>query len=507
MTWAAQVGHVVVKDVRQARWLLLAYLIIVALAMARALDWPGTSNTVFETAMYAVVLTGMFLTAYYVQADSPSRSDAFWASRPFQPTAMLVAKLLVATVAVAAPALVAQVMALRDNGVAVAATPPLVMQSTWMYGGWLLIAAVLAAVTSDLRGFTTALVASFIAFVLASTLVDGFWQWTSALVERVTPIASGAFGVAAALAVLYALYTTRTMRRRVWAGVGLSVAGSAVAIFAPWTPLAPGQPAMAMPAGVSFRVTLRGSDPQASLAVTVDGVRPSRYAMTLGAPAIVLRLADGTPLRLPFNNDRLDLTWAPLPLGRDIRVIGYSDAPYGYTKTISLTPSERDALRRGIVKATMEGSLAAREPRAVVTVPLRTGAVGRREGTRVDIITAFRHGEDSFAEVRRTGISGSSDGIAFAAGTDPSLNAPHYVLVNPARHEAVTLTEGMTRSSSDGVVVPGAWRYMVQSTLRPAAQAGDPTKDDTWLSQARLAVIDWVPRNESWVHVDATVVP
>jgi hypothetical protein len=381
------------------------------------------------------------------------------------------------------------------------------MQSTWMYGGWLLIAAVLAAVTSDLRGFTTALVASFIAFVLASTLVDGFWQWASALVERLTPLASGALGIAAALAVLYTLYTTRTVRRRVWAGVVLSVAGSAVAIFAPRTPPAPRPTVMAMPAGVSFRVALRESGSQASLAVTVDGVRPSRYAMMLGAPAIVLRLADGTTMRLPFNNDRLDLTWAPLPLGQEVRVVGYSDVPYGYTRTIDLTPSDRDALRRGIVKATIEGSLAAREPRAVVTVPFRTGAVGRRDGTRVDIITAFRHGEDSFAEVRRTGISDSSDGIAFAAGSDPSLNAPHYVLVNPARHEAVTLTEGRTSSTSDGVVVPGAWRYMAQSTLRPAPQAGDPVKDDAWLSQARLAVIDWVRRNESWVRVDATVVP
>ena len=48
MTWAAQVRHVMAKDIRQARWLLSGYLGIVLIAWVRALAWLGTPRTAYD---------------------------------------------------------------------------------------------------------------------------------------------------------------------------------------------------------------------------------------------------------------------------------------------------------------------------------------------------------------------------------------------------------------------------------------------------------------------------
>jgi hypothetical protein len=274
----------------------------------------------------------------------------------------------------------------------------------------------------------------------------------------------------------------------------------------PTAPTDPAAPAT-IPPGVGIRVALQESAQEASLAVTVDGVRAGAYTTVLEAPAVVLRVRDGAPMRVLFNNDRLDLSWASLPVGRDVRVVGYPDTPGRYTRMLSLTPSQRDALRQGILGATVEGSLMTREPRAVVTVPFRTGAVARRGGTRVDILTTFRDARDSLATVRRAAVSDEPGGLALVAGSDPAWNAPRYVLVNPDRHEAVTVTDGMTGATSDGVVIPGAWQYATTSTLRLVPRVSDPAGDERWLAHAQLAVIDWLPRRQSWVHIDATVAP
>jgi hypothetical protein len=159
MTWFAQVRHVMAKDVRQARWFLIAYGSVVLLATAHALQWPGASNGILDTSMFMVVVTGMFLVASFIQADSPFRSDAFWASRPFHPMAMLVAKLSLATLVVMVPALTGQLAALADNAVPMTSLLTLAGRSVWMYALWLLVAMLLAAMTRDVRGFTTALVA------------------------------------------------------------------------------------------------------------------------------------------------------------------------------------------------------------------------------------------------------------------------------------------------------------------------------------------------------------
>ena len=90
MTWLADVRHVLAKDVRQFRWMLIVYLAFVLAAMARGLGWAPLEVLGSGLGPIAVVLTGMIILASIVQTDSPVRMNAFWATHPLRPSAMAV---------------------------------------------------------------------------------------------------------------------------------------------------------------------------------------------------------------------------------------------------------------------------------------------------------------------------------------------------------------------------------------------------------------------------------
>ena len=74
MTWAGEVAHIMRKDVRELRWVIAGYLLVLAFATVNALGWLGTKHF-FDGSMLLVVITGMLLVASLVQADSPTRPD------------------------------------------------------------------------------------------------------------------------------------------------------------------------------------------------------------------------------------------------------------------------------------------------------------------------------------------------------------------------------------------------------------------------------------------------
>src|SRR5690242_1633466 len=108
MTWIGEVAHVAWKDVRQQRWLILAYVALVIIATWRAMlvalaDRPPN---VLTAVLPLILVLGCLMTAIFVQGDSPTRADAFWLTRPLHPSAVLAAKLLlVGTIIVGVPML------------------------------------------------------------------------------------------------------------------------------------------------------------------------------------------------------------------------------------------------------------------------------------------------------------------------------------------------------------------------------------------------------------------
>src|SRR5690349_6052696 len=114
MTWIREVAHVAWKDVRQQQWLVIAYLGLVAVATWRALLLGSVTpmNNGWEVLPILVVIFGAILAASFIQTDSPTQSDAFWASHPFRSSAVLGAKLLLVFTIVIGLPLVGQVVAM-----------------------------------------------------------------------------------------------------------------------------------------------------------------------------------------------------------------------------------------------------------------------------------------------------------------------------------------------------------------------------------------------------------
>ncbi|AHF89731.1 hypothetical protein OPIT5_05310 [Opitutaceae bacterium TAV5] len=106
----ALVWHIVKKDLRRQRWLLLVWGGVWLLRLALPL-WlmarlepsePGygaTEATVLQVALLADLLLLFVIIARAVQSDGPLRKEAFWRTQPVSPGQMLTAKLLFAGIA------------------------------------------------------------------------------------------------------------------------------------------------------------------------------------------------------------------------------------------------------------------------------------------------------------------------------------------------------------------------------------------------------------------------
>jgi hypothetical protein len=507
----AQVRHVMAKDISQARWAILLYLVVVALATTHALGWMRFQNGGLDIAMFVVVAAGLFVTANIVQADSPIRSDAFWASRPLHPAAVLSAKaLLVALLVLGAP-LVGQAVVLYANEIPSAKFVRLVTESAWIYGIWLLIAMLVGALTRDLRSFTTTLIGAPVVMVLLSAVsmfVRKATTPTSLVTVRLVSVVFVLVGLVGASALLVALYRTRTAGKWTWLGAILAGTASFAAIYvAPPTAVAATQQQTTSPSDAAeFFIELvdyPNSPPQITLGVSRIG--NSDRLVTLDSVQLKLRVADGTTLEIPHRFVAIPIT-RPRLLGADsVEWLGTSQYAAPETRSgVQITRRQAEQLRKGIVSATVEGRTWAVEPRVLFTLPFRTGQTMRRDGRTVRIMVAARTVDDSLGTVSTTTIERSRtlqtvDEYRRAWGT------PQYVLVNHAEHQAVLPNANMNGSGSASLVLPGAWKSERWSSLQWFAR--NPPVDDAWLGNATLAVLDWTYVGDATISVNATVRP
>ncbi len=166
MSWWKQVWHVTKKDVREFRWVLGVQVLATVMAAAMVVDSGshggpraggillGLSNLVNPSMVLAGI--AVLISALVVQADSPSRSDAFWASKPLHPLAVLTSKAVTLGVFLLALPLVAEAIALRQHAVSPAQMVPLLAESVISQAGIVVGAAALAALTANLSTFFVA---------------------------------------------------------------------------------------------------------------------------------------------------------------------------------------------------------------------------------------------------------------------------------------------------------------------------------------------------------------
>jgi hypothetical protein len=502
MTPFAQVFHVARKDLRESRRPFSVYVALVVLATANARS-PSPLGVLFATPMFFVVIAGMLLVALLIQADSPVRADAFWATHPLQPLAVLAAKTLLAVVIIVGAPLVGQAFALSANDIHGAELLRLLAASAAIYALWLLLAMVTAAFTRDVKTFVVVLVCVPLVVTVGMTVLFSSGETNVAIGSGgsawslVVPRFAGWFGVLGCVALIVQLYAARSLGRFArFAAVPLA-ACLVLWVFEGFGPTPPDWMRTNGPA-MPISVSLRNSDPRALAAgssleidVTTPSV-PEGRRLTFVANSIELELRDGTKLRLHMNLPTADFGSArPALAGVTWRTPNADSLPVARLGA-NLDFAERRAVQNGIVRVSVNGTVLATAPRVAGTVNLARGAWLVNHGQRLRVRSwEFGSGTGSLTlqtwSIRLHDVPPQPFGYS---------NAIQYALVNDGRHEAIPLNSTGSTGGSSWLVLPGTDAQASSITLENrnfsrSTSEGMPTDD--WFRGAHLVVMDWVP--------------
>jgi hypothetical protein len=550
MSWATQALHVARKDVRFTRAALALYAVIVAAALFHALTLADATSAgairslsdPLDAAMFVLVVLGVILAATAVQADSPTQSNAFWASRPFDPTAMLGAKLIYCAAVVLGIPLAAQLIGLLEYDVSASAIVAVMLKSATAYGLMLLCAVVVASLTTDLRGFIVGalvLVVGFLLAVAAAPATISRWLVNPpfGLFLVLTLLTSGAL--------LIWLYRRRDVTRVAWLGGVIAVGAALIAIATIDSPAVESTPT-AMPRAVDIRVAPTGpvqfapgnvSEGRMRLPIRiVVAAAPPRAQLNLRVDSAVVRLRDGSRLKArPFYGFlAVDNGRGALP--PDVRLYGSDAGPQIFAKT-NLTFDADSAKIASVGIADLQVWTRVFVAEAVPLTTTRVGAARHRvttNGIRLEVadtpdIPPARIPRNS--AVRPTGLT-----ISVVASRIRDVRAPNDIrnvgvaVINESRREGIVVGADSYSSSSNWMVLPGA--PMNTSVIRLHTAAPDiggsqrvaasipgvgpvmenasafrinPIPDADWYRDAKLVVVQWVPRGNYPLRLTTTL--
>ena len=522
MTWLAQVVHVMAKDAREARWPLVAYLATLSIATAHALRWLESPKNILDASMIGVVGVAMFVVASLVQADSPTRADAYWATKPFHASAVFAAKVLQPLLVIAIPALFAQAIALYSLGIDPADVTRQVSLSAYAFGLWLLVSLVLGAMTRDIRSFIVAIVAVPTLLALGVALLPEFPSFTSGT--------RGLVGVATtviSLTLVAALYAYRDNRRHTWIVAIGAVAGAGLAMFggSSWPDADREASASAAPRHSTLRVEvadlqLRANPSVVTLTVRIeDAARDER--ITFVPTSVSFRTRSGQTVQLEVRNVSAVLAAPELPGARGITWPSRTNAAAnGFSFAVTLSPSDVVRMAGGVDRVNVEGFVTVALPRLVGTLPITSGASVKADGIRIEVERTFG-GEPTptAVNVRETAVP--RDGQAAPSTVYRGDGALELVLVNAARGQARTMFKQAGVSNGGSLVLPGTDVHdesslftlersresitelrtdgiMFERDLTPDA-ANTPV-DSIWSQHPRIVAIRWIPRRGYRIH-------
>lgn len=484
MSWFGQIRHVFGKDLQAARWLLVAYAVGVLIATVVALSASGS-----ELVAWLFLLTGLISVATVVQADSPTASNAFWASRPFFPEAMLGAKLLFVLLILIPLPFLGQLVGLLLYDVS---AREIVRQlgRSWTDAGFALIPIlVAAALTRDLRSFLLACVVSPGLLVVLLYGLDEVGVRGSDFAQ-IPPLAEATLVVVGAfllLGTLLIVYRTRDVRPWTWAVAFAGMALLFVHVVVPQRRHLLEAPASVQRASLEFAIAdprlLERSDLQLSVRYATP-IIGHRLQMT--SAQVTVQLRDGSTITLPVSGLNEMRTFSH-PTISGIDWIGVDPPPLrSHTIYASVTVPQRNAIRRGIATAAIEGWMEVLEPRITASLPLRNGARLEQPGRRLRL----EHWTDSPDE--RTIRIGSEEIHRKERGD----RSARYVLVNHDRGQAMPLRYTHGNWSSKWLVLPGSTLVRSRSEYEtPSVDLyPDAARDTEWFRSATLGVVNWVAR-------------
>jgi len=434
----SQVLHILRKDLRRLRWLLIMWMAILAARVILAVIGSATAGVTFPAAfalrevdvvlplLHTVMLA--LLVARLIHEEPLVGWNAFWLTRPYSTRALVTAKLLFLVVVMVLLPLAADLstMAVFKAGARAQLTAAPTFGSTHVT--WALGLAVVAVLTPSLATFVLTIVGGVVAIavtlllLIAVSLVFGLAQTTAydgPLVANPTPgIVSMIVFIATALGVIAYQY-----RHRRWlVAATLGAVGLVASMIVPgvWPgPLEqPQQPAPG-PWTRSLAATSVRIDPRLALDIAQNPFEtaptPKRrvhaFVELLGMPADAavqgvrvsgtLRLEDGTTLRSSqmesFSREygttvgivpTITETPAHAALG-DIEILNERESRQEYWPALLSLTQEEHARHKGQT-GRFDGTLRFHVYRTVVgaALPLREGATKDDGLTRIEVVRA-----------------------------------------------------------------------------------------------------------------------
>jgi hypothetical protein len=512
MTFLGEIWHIVKKDIRQSWWLFGAYLTLIAAATVGAVSGEELAGGKLQWAAVLLIFTGPFIAAVLIQSDSPTVADAFWASKPFRPSAMLGAKLLLVVGLLLLLPLIGQWLGLVAFDVPRVEQRSILLASAVIYGLVLLLSTFLAALTPDLKSFVLGVVAFLIAILVLSILMSDTGEWWGASFIRIAAATLGLAGIAMLLVLLYLRRNVPAARKFGVLALGLLLLGSiSTGNSEPSRP--PGEGSIMHPVGkASVAIALRDTaaiawEGRVHLRITLVGA-DSGQRFRLDRPRTRFFLHDGTTVTMPLWELGATILYSGPPELPNIRSL-QEDLSRISGPTTGVDHEVSGELRRslisGIDSVQLTGTLTRLEPRIFATLPLRVGAAVRRDGQSTKISALALGSPDVLLEVEMRTVGTARDRANWMNET----TGPNAFLVNQARGEGMGLPRKGSNSNPGILVLPaagvqqGSIRYMA-----PRTRNGGPNWPDAqWLSAAKLMLLEWTDGPSTPVRASSVPMP
>jgi hypothetical protein len=540
------VRHLLAKDFRRLRWLLLAWLAIVISRVVAATVRPELAfeglavqaavENVSQLLMMIDLPVFVLLVSWLVHDEPLIGADAFWLTRPIPPMTLMTAKLTFATVLlIGAPALTQAVLvavALRSPGHA----SRLIWTLLFSQVLWSAILIALATLTASLTRYLLTLVAGAAAAAFAISALLTLLLMTAEergypgemmpdmMPDMTTVIVVSWLTVAVAGMVIALQYRLRRRRIAICVGaIGLIVSVVAAEAW-PWRFGRPSEPdpgAWARDAVTVAAVLDRGEPyvtdeasirrrslkKQIAAPLRLAGVPPQYGIRSIGVRSALeiaggptLQSAEGSMVSVPRDpgDERASDYMAPVRAALlPSRLVGRLDRPQFAQWPIVLTVNADDYARYRRVPGRLTATIAAflQESRLVASIPLDEGRMVRIGSTQVELKRVVRRPDGCSILIREIRESTGRPGIP---------RSYQYFLRNTERGEAVLgvseqiLSRGVPFATSFfvGWSVEGAGGSAfgfvdhIERYPAPFSEAGPIDAD--WLASADVAVVETV---------------
>ena len=498
MNALAQVRHLLVNDVRRLRWMLVGYAACVALATVAAYSYSAFSPGWLELTPVLVFLTGFFVVASAVQADSPYRPDAFWVSRPIHPASVLGAKLVLAMLVLALP-MAGLAWVLAQTGLPSDEYSAALGGAAVSLGPWLLLGMAVAGVTHDLRSFANVFVALMVFFLIGSIAQIARSGSTLGSSEGATALATMLFR-AGPLVLLTFVYLKRDSlnRARAIGGALLAVWLVALLFSAPSRSLFPTkdvviQPEKAPQVTLSLDPSAPGDAP-GTLRLRVRG-KPWRDAarLVVSVNSMLLHARDGVTVQVSRVPAMVVTLREPMPEGS-----AFPDLAVDSSFVLTLSEGERRRMAPGIESIEVIGDVVPYAMRVVAVLPFASGAEVQQGGTRFQLDSVQRDHVGSAAIVRTVTVRTQQQDLSKFAQMARVL--PRFLLLEDGAHGAIRMGSRSSGTSGGWMILPGAtiirtWTQVEAMTPLLTTTAGSP------VAPARLMVLEWKSLGQASLRV------